>query len=455
MVLFFSISAAILGAKGPHIYYRKHANEKNDDDPHIHTFVQFRDHNNESDGTFLQRYYETNEEDTKWQAGNPIFLYISGESDSFDIGYDGYVKQIADEWNAKVFALEHRFFGESYFEKYISNTSILIKYLSVEQAMMDLAHFRVEKGKEIDSGNKSKWIIVGGSYSGMVSALMRKNYTDLFAASWSSSGVVHALELFTECDTQGAIAMGPQCSQIARSTRIAIENIIKDDEEFEKLSNLFLVPGIHKEDFLAMLGDLFTVGLQYGNAHNLCDRLLDANDPIFSLVTYVRDYFSPKICGGNCTAAYDTNSLKDSTRQNGARIWTFLTCTQFGWWQVGTDRTSIRPPSVDKQYYQKQCHDIFENIEDLDVSKFNNKWGGLHQNTSHTYFVTSAQDPWTWACVTEDVLEANNSVAHTIVGPEMGHCSDLHQYSHSNPPDLSRTQENIKKTLAKWLAEEE
>ena len=460
--MLFTISAAILGATGPHVFHRKQSNvDELNDDPHVKYFEQIKDHYNVSDGTFLQRFYETNETDNNWKPGNPIFLYISGESDSFDHGYRGYVQQLANEWDAKVLALEHRYFGESYPEKYVSYTADLIKYLSVEQAMMDLAYFRVNYGTQIDPENKSKWIIVGGSYSGMVSALMRQNYSDLFVASWSSSGVVEALELFTECDTQGAIAMGPQCSQAARSTRIAIERIIEDDDAYEKLAELFLVPGMQKADFLAMLGDIFTVGLQYGNVRGLCDVLLDpidrGTDPVYALSQYMRDYFSPKICGGNCTESYSTEFLKNPLIQNGGRIWTFLTCTQFGWWQVGTDRTSIRPPSVNKEYYQNQCHEIFDDppIDDLNVSIFNERWGGLHQKTSHTYFVTSSQDPWTWACVTEDLLEANNSVAHTIVGPEMGHCSDLHQYSLSNAPDLIRTQENIKKTLAKWLNEDE
>jgi len=316
--------------------------------------------------------------------------------------------------------------------------------------MQDLANFRNSKAAEIDPKSLSKWVIVGGSYAGMVSALTRKNYTNLFSASWSSSGVVHAIKDFSDFDLMGAIAAGPQCAQILRSARIQIDRMVSaGGETYAKLTELFGVPGMREGDFYYFLGDLFTFGLQYGKLKGLCDPMLDAHfsgsDLISALVDYENTFGRPKICGGNCTAIYDTDALKVDVGQNGARVWTFLTCTQFGWWQVGADRLSIRPRGLTADYFQAQCHEIFDDIPDLDVEIFNKKWGGLNQTTPHTFFVTSAQDPWTLACMTENYLTVNSSVAHTVVGPEMGHCSDLHTVGTDDAPDRIRTFNNIKK----------
>lgn len=45
-----------------------------------------------------------------------------------------------------------------------------------------------------------KWMSVGGSYPGALSAWTRFYNQDLITASWSSSGVIHAISDFSDYD---------------------------------------------------------------------------------------------------------------------------------------------------------------------------------------------------------------------------------------------------------------
>ena len=47
------------------------------------------------------------------------------------------------------------------------------------------------------AGGDRKWLMVGGSYPGALSAWFRLKHPELADASWSSSGVILAVENFT------------------------------------------------------------------------------------------------------------------------------------------------------------------------------------------------------------------------------------------------------------------
>ena len=101
-------------------------------------------------------------------------------------------RQLHDDGNGfsiHLFALEHRYYGQSYpefgkHESAVSNKNLV--YLSSKQALADLAHFVSSTGKEIEDtyisdtrvrrrlrrfeaplGVIDKWITFGGSYPGI------------------------------------------------------------------------------------------------------------------------------------------------------------------------------------------------------------------------------------------------------------------------------------------------
>lgn len=62
-----------------------------------------------------------------------------------------------------------------------------MKWLSVDQALADLASFINFIKVEIPSLTNSKVILVGASYSAMMVTWMRQKYPHLIAGSWASS----------------------------------------------------------------------------------------------------------------------------------------------------------------------------------------------------------------------------------------------------------------------------
>lgn len=62
-----------------------------------------------------------------------------------------------------------------------------LKYLSLQQALADVAHFIQYQKSHSDNLKKSKVILIGGSYSGSMAAWMTHLYPELVTAAWASS----------------------------------------------------------------------------------------------------------------------------------------------------------------------------------------------------------------------------------------------------------------------------
>lgn len=107
--------------------------------------------------------------------------------------------------------LEHRYYGDSQPYKGDDGWSYEhLKYLSAPQALADAAMFikTYFEGKQV--------VVIGGSYPGALSAWFKSQYPDLAVASWSSSGVINAIENFSDFDLDIFITTldsGDECSQ--------------------------------------------------------------------------------------------------------------------------------------------------------------------------------------------------------------------------------------------------
>lgn len=72
-----------------------------------------------------------------------------------------------------------------------------LKYLNIDQALADLAHFVVEMRKTIPGAEKSGVIMIGGSYSATMVSWFRQKYPHLINGAWASSAPVFAKVEFT------------------------------------------------------------------------------------------------------------------------------------------------------------------------------------------------------------------------------------------------------------------
>lgn len=91
---------------------------------------------------------------------------------------------------------EHRYYGAS--QPFGDWSTPNLKWLNTTQALADIAFFIDEMNTQMSGTHK--WIIVGGSYPGAMSAFFKSKYDSHVVASWSSSGVIDAVYDFKDFD---------------------------------------------------------------------------------------------------------------------------------------------------------------------------------------------------------------------------------------------------------------
>jgi len=133
--------------------------------------------------TFNQRYWV----DTEYApnpATAPVIYHICGEGDATQ-GY--FLNDNAIEWakslGANLVYLEHRYYGQSLPFPDLSTDHL--QYLTLDNVMEDLAGF--QKWMSTNQKWSGKWITVGGSYSGTLSALYRQKHPELIVGALAAS----------------------------------------------------------------------------------------------------------------------------------------------------------------------------------------------------------------------------------------------------------------------------
>ncbi|XP_036356138.1 lysosomal Pro-X carboxypeptidase-like [Octopus sinensis] len=130
--------------------------------------------------------------------------YNFNNNDKFEIKYlysdqfytkdgPGFIWEIASLFGAYVLFGEHRYYGESIPYKNGQN-NISFEYLTAEQAMLDYVSL-------IDYlfPPKTKVIVFGGSYGGMLAAWMRMKYPAYITGALASSAPILMFEGYSDC----------------------------------------------------------------------------------------------------------------------------------------------------------------------------------------------------------------------------------------------------------------
>lgn len=146
--------------------------------------TQILDHfNPQETRTWQMRYMEN---DQYFQPGGPIFIYVGGEW-TISAGWlqTGHMVDMAKELNGTMYYTEHRYYGQSHPTP--NTTTENLRFLNVDQALADLAHFIVRKKSENPDLKDSGVIMIGGSYSATMVSWFRKKYPHLANGAWSSS----------------------------------------------------------------------------------------------------------------------------------------------------------------------------------------------------------------------------------------------------------------------------
>ncbi|XP_028975001.2 thymus-specific serine protease isoform X2 [Esox lucius] len=412
-----------------------------------HWISQKLDHFNGADSrAWKQKFLVT---ETYYRTGGPVFLMIGGEGPinnqwmSTDSGstWLTYAKKLG----ALCFLLEHRFYGDSH--PTVDLRTENLQFLSSQQALADLAHFRTVMAKQLGLTN-SKWVAFGGSYPGALAAWSRLKYPNLIHAAVASSAPLHATVNFSEyleVVWRALAAENPKCPLLVKKAFDTLNELIKDPKNYENITkdfNLCSRLQIQSEKdrayILDSLADSIMSTVQYNN-----DNRAFENHHLPPSALFQRPHLQCKPPGSQ-------EHILQRTRQRG-RQWLYQTCTEFGYFQT-SDSPNQPFSGFGLQYHVEQCLDIF-NISTktlyAGVDQTNENYGSYDIRATRIVFPNGSIDPWHALGITSSI--SDDLPAIFIKGT--AHCANMYPARAEDIPQLNLAREHIFQILQKWLKE--
>ena len=424
------------------------------------TFNQILDHfsrprAHQAPITFKQRYFV----DSTYakSTASPVIFYICGESTCEGPTDSAIVNELAKTHGAYRVALEHRYYG--YSQPFPSLTTANLRYLSMDQAIEDLAYFEIQLKSQL--GLTGKWIAVGGSYPGEVSAFFRMRHPELVAGALASSAPVFAKSDFFEYDRHVARVANPGCLSVIQKVIGMVEVELKKSPMARiAVKKLFNAEAVEvDEDFLYDLADMGAIAIQYGYQDQFCGALTEGDRKGKALEAYAE-------AGTKLFQDFGTNALKDSFQgamsldpkdylDAAGRQWMYQSCTEFGFYQIANSdpRESARSSRITLQYHHDACKRLFGINQPVDVERTNRSF--YHQlfaaKTDRVLFTNGSNDPWSNLSLTDPVTvsQANPGLSVFLISGA-AHCEDLgSRFTHS----IQEAKSIFKDLFARWISE--
>lgn len=332
--------------------------------------------------TFQMRYMENKE---YLQDGGPIFIFVGGEwTISPNTLRVGHLHDMAKELNGSLYYTEHRYYGQSIPDLFDDLSFENLRYLNIDQALADLAHFIVEIKKSDPRLANSGVIIAGCSYSATMVTWFMQKYPHLANGAWSSSAPLKAKVDFTEYKDTVANAIqkvgGEEC---ARRIRAAVDQLEQWAEERNSVaieeSMLLCVPidFDNKYDVQSLFfsftgrwsGAVQYHSERYQDIQNECKILTesDTGNVVWDYANwYWHYYFSQNrfdVCYNhlfsNDVAYFGQTGLSSSAVRDEWRQWYYQTCAEYGWYQTSGENNTLFGSSFPVDASVKICEEAY------------------------------------------------------------------------------------------------
>ncbi|KAI9927094.1 hypothetical protein MW887_003477 [Aspergillus wentii] len=417
-----------------------------------------------------------------------VVLFTPGE-ESAD-GYEGYLTNntltgvYAQEIQGAVILIElDRYWGGS--SPYENLTAETLQYLTLEQSILDLTYFAKTVKLEFDfngssNAQKAPWVLVGGSYSGALTAWTEAISPGTFWAYHATSAPVEAIYDFWQYFYPIQQGMAQNCSKDVSLVAEYIDHVGKTGsaKEQQDIKELFGLGALeHYNDFAAVLPigpylwqeNTFSSG--YSDFFQFCDSVenVEAGAAVVpgpegvglekALKGYAK-WFNTTMLPGYCAdygywkdewsvACFDTHNASsplftDTSVENQMdRQWQWFLCNEpFFWWQDGAPEnvSTIVPRTVDAAYWQRQCSLFFPETNGYKYGSAKNKTAStvndwtdgwfLTKNTTRLIWTNGQYDPWRDSGVSSafrpggPLVSTPNEPVQIIPGGF--HCSDLY-----------------------------
>ncbi|EWC44855.1 hypothetical protein DRE_00914 [Drechslerella stenobrocha 248] len=434
-------------------------------------------------------------QDAYYQPGGPVIFHDIGEGsvEPWAVALtdeEDFSVSTAKRFNGLLILFEHRFYGESaprtrvsqdLYSASRSQLTEFYKYLTIEQALEDVVYFASNFTYEFQdlppqqlTPDKTPWIYIGVSYSGVRGAWLAKRNPGLFKATLASSAPVQLKVNFWEYFTaiEDALAINNQnCSadlhaaanwfsQVYQTRESALIDQFIDAVYQEGWQDIVRRrPGDVESDLIwdarldfmkdaawTAFADFQNYGVNGGTLGRFCDIMETAYDPegtpegVFATETLQRAAAAYAKAVASMSRYSYTSSRRtqgNQKRQDGFKpaldsgldsySWLWQVCTEFGAFQVAnTSRPeNLLPSFVNVTAQIDQCIDMFGLSEQVsragpDVEVINQRYQGWYLELPNTLWTNGEFDPWRALSIDSKEEDAPTNDTATTDIPQCG-----------------------------------
>eukprot|EP00933_Yihiella_yeosuensis_P023383 TRINITY_DN18212_c0_g4_i1.p1 TRINITY_DN18212_c0_g4~~TRINITY_DN18212_c0_g4_i1.p1 ORF type:complete len:504 (-),score=68.37 TRINITY_DN18212_c0_g4_i1:113-1624(-) len=416
--------------------------------------------------------------DKWWRSGGPILLYLGNEGpiEGF-YNYTGAIFEHAQELNASVVFIEHRYYGSSI------PKGKHWHHLTVEQAMADYAWFVPTLRNRLKCGSLDCPIVTfGGSYGGMLVAWFRQKYPHLTVGGVAASApidfyphtgvqkefwnaVSHTFSAFgtpscTDIVTKALQDLQVQAASAAGRTKLSNQLASCDPLENETTAG-------EKADFflrgafasLAMLdypvASAFVTPLPANPVRVACEKLKTAANSLEGLRAVADLYLN----GTGQFRCYDILAeivgrptegiFKGPKVAPDMGPWQYQTCNELILEPITTDGMGFYPPSDEQLSSVAAACELRYGVTPrpawLPVST-----GGSRLRVGNLLFTDGEKDPWRAGAVRIEQVPKGLDVVHHLI-PGSAHHEDLRFNAPSPNPEVVKAKQMALAAMQRWI----
>lgn len=424
--------------------------------PQEQTYSQRINHSDAKDmRIFQQRYWFNDSYATSPNA--PVVFYVCGEATCSEAEMVQTVLDNARKLGAYGVALEHRYYGKS--QPFTSLTTENLKYLTIENALADLASFE-EFAKE-KYGLKGKWISAGGSYPGALSAFYRATYPEEVSGALASSAPVQAKENFEDYDRHVFEVAGTECATVIRAVVKSAEDSLSDDKKLSAIKKAFAAEAItDADDFLYLIADVGASAVQYGLHDEFCKALVGTGGDVNAATTAYGNFAQRVYAMFGVTAFEFSFESAENTDPDaylsgfGYRQWMYQSCTEFGFFQNAyhDPAYSVRSARINPEYHRNLCKRLFGIDQPVNTAATNARYYAKIQSTASNILLTNgSEDPWSLLGINPELGNNTNPALTAILIQGTAHCADLHGQLVTDSPALHAAKQKFLDLAAEWV----
>lgn len=355
-------------------------------------------------------------------------------------------------------------------------------HLSSEQALADLANFITYINSRYNlSADTTKWIAFGGSYPGSLAAWLRQKYPHLVHGAVSSSGPLLAKADFREyyeVVRDSLAAYNPACVDAVAKSISQVEIMMRHmigqrglTEKFQLCDPLEKSIGNAKDiaSLFETLASMFAGVVQYNKDYrehaaitidDVCDIML--NQTIGPQVTRLAEVNRQLLVQQKQTCldyvyakqiADVRNVSWEAEAAQGARQWTYQTCTEFGFYQTSDAKQLLFGDRFAVDFFYDQCVDIYDRSldrarQEADIVRTNINYGELHIRTTNVIYVHGSIDPWHALGLTQ----SPSAAMPTVFINGTAHCANMYEPQLGDFPQLKAARLTISAYIGEVLA---